>query len=387
MIGIDVGATKITQSNRVNAVLGDEVPRDLVVRVGEDRPVLTVVGDEVVARAAHDVYAAAVAGALQHEQAGRPDGPGATVAVPGWWGPSAVERVRDALAAEGLTVLTVTDAEAAVVAHQADGGSLPPTVAVVSLRATHAGVVIVRECTGSPAALPSPALMHDEGGDHLDTAVLRHLLGGLFDIGDAVDTSSARELRGAGPALAQCRRVREALSTSATESLRLELPGVTHSVRLVRSELEEVARPWADAVVEMVASAIGRSAEQVNAVLLTGGLAAMPLVSQRLSADLGLDVHMPESPELVVARGADRLGAAAVYPKRRRRFPWPRRSASVQTAAARGGASLPLPPQPTADGATTQTDEFFQSVFEVDHSRSAPAPAPATDPARAEALS
>src|SRR5690606_20083478 len=94
---------------------------------------------------------------------------------------------------------------------------------------------------------------------------------------------------------------------SARESILPEMPDVDRHVLLLRSELEELAAPRADAVIDIVRTGLEQCAARVDVVLLTGGLATMPLVSQRLSADLALDVHVPEDPRLVVTRGADRL--------------------------------------------------------------------------------
>lgn len=360
MVGIDVGATKITQSNRLSVLLCDDVPRDLLKRVADNRPLLSATPAGVSLQPAHHVYAKAVGEALRHQQLGGRESPPVAIAYPGWWGTGATERTESALAEQELNVLMVNDAEAAVSEFHRETGSVPKTVAVVSLRAVQAGVVIVRDCDTQPVAIPSPTLVHDEGGDCLDSAVLRHLLQGLTDIGDAIDFSCPKTISAASLALTQCQQLRESLSQSATESIRLHMPGVTHSVRLVRSELEEVVRPWADAVVHMVASAMRLYDAPVEAILLTGGLATMPLMSQRLSADLELEVIVPNTPLLLAARGADHL-LLSRPPRRRtwyifdfKSFQANRISRTSSRAARR---------KPARQLAAQEVDEFFTSAF------------------------
>lgn len=322
MVGIDVGTTKITQSNRHNVLLSADVPRDLLKRVADNRPRIELTDGEPSLVAAEDIYAGAVREALRHQQLGDIGETSVGLAFPGWWSPSAAQRVEAALEAQGLSVLMINDAEAAVSEFQHEAGRLPGTVAVVSLRATQSSVVIVQTCDSRPSAMPSPVLVHEEGGDDLDSAVLRHLLHSLMDIGNTVDLASQKTISAASLALTQCQQVREALSQSATESIQLHMPGVTHSVRLVRGELEEIALPWVDAVVGMVASAIDLCDEQVDGILLTGGLASMPLASQRLSADLSLEVFLPDAPSLLTARGADRILAGHTPPRQNRNLLW-----------------------------------------------------------------
>ncbi|MGO1544510.1 MAG: Hsp70 family protein [Gulosibacter sp.] len=291
--------------------LNQDVPRDLLRRIADDLPYVDVTGDTCELRAAHEIYASLVADALGVGASGARTSSHenfrTALAVPGWWTPRAVERVAQALAARNVNVLLVNDAEAAVVEYQHSTHPLPQNVAVVSLRANEVSAVIVSTCDSQPTALASPILVHDEGGDELDFAVLQHLINGLTELGHTVDAADPGVIASARTAVDGCRTLREKLSLSATESLLPELPDVTQRLRLVRSELEEIATPWADAVVGIVNSVVEQSPFEVDGVLLTGGLAHMPLVSQRISADLGVEVYVPEDPRMVVVRGAERI--------------------------------------------------------------------------------
>ncbi len=332
MVGITAGTSRITLSSGEHVPFepcdtqaGQSVPHgqhdDLLVRIGDDRPVVRVAeapdgGSTTETDPAADLYATRLAATLRADSLAGEQLSLATqlslasqvsLAVPGWWSPQVVSRFDQALRSRGVNVSLVNAAEAAVAGYQLGGASLPPNVVVVDARRGFTSVVVVRECETRPRALLSPTRVHREGGDALDAAVLRHLVSGLTSVGDDVDARSAETISAARDALAECRELRESLSQSSTASLQPELPGSTHRVLLVRSELDELATPWADTVVGMVRAAIEQSPVEVQAVLITGGLAAMPLLTQRLSADLALDVHVPENLDLVIAEGADTL--------------------------------------------------------------------------------
>ena len=357
MIGIEVGATEITQSTGGSIPLDrDAMPPDLLTRIAHDRPYVRLADAGATVCTSHDIYAALVADSIWPHELGDESDPVA-VAVPGWWSPSARARVDTALAERGVRFTLVNDAEAAVAEYLHTGHELPEDVVVVNLRAELASAVIVQssgDVSGAPTtsttvknptALVTPTLVHDEGGSDLDAAVLRHLLHGLHALGEGVDTADPAIIAAARTVLPHCAHTRETLSMSARESVRPDLPGVHQQVLLVRSELEELATPWVDAVIGIVHTAIEQHTEHIDAVLLTGGLAAMPLISQRLSADLALDVHVPAAPRLVVARGAARLAThrTAPVPHRRSFMQWlTRRAAHFPLAQTR-------PPRPALE--------------------------------------
>ncbi|WP_192497079.1 Hsp70 family protein [Gulosibacter chungangensis] len=299
--------SKVTFSNGEVASINQDFPRDLLIRVADDLPYVTVTEDRAELYPAHEMYASAVGEALAVESVDAPADFRAAVAVPGWWTPRTLARVQDALRARGLDVLMVNDAEAAVVEYQRSTEPLPSTVAVVGLRASQVSAVVVKNCNTRPTALTSPVLVHNEGGDDLDVAVLQHVLQGLASDGYTVDPTDPDVLAAARASLADCRALRESLSLSVTESMQPEFPETTPRLRMVRSELEELATPWADTVVRTVGAVLEQCAAPIEAVLLMGGLANMPLISQRLSADLGLEVYVPDDPTLIVVRGAERL--------------------------------------------------------------------------------
>lgn len=307
MVGIDVGVTKVTYSNGEVAELRRDVPGDLLIRVADDTPYVTVKNGECTARPAHDIYAEAVADALSGRPAEDESEFRAALAIPAWWTPRTISRVREALLRLDVNVELVKDAEAAIVDHEQSGHPLPEHVIVASLRSNQVSTVIVRNCRTIPVALSTPIHVHQEGGADLDLAVLQHIVDGINDLDGGLDTTAPEIIAAAKASLSDCKDLREALSTTATESFNPKFPEAIHRIRMVRSELEDVATPWADAVVRIVSSTLEQSSLPVSTVLLTGGLSQMPLISQRISADLGLDVLVSEDPTLSTVRGAETI--------------------------------------------------------------------------------
>lgn len=317
MVALEVGATHVIDEHGCVVPVNRSYDRDLLLRVAAGRAQVTVSTEEPEIVCPQERYSDLVADAIAERA--EPALPIA-LTVPAWWSARVREEVANRLRVLGVSAVMVDDAEAAVAEYAAVAGSVPATIAVVSLRATQVSVVIVTDCATRPRAQQSPMLIHDEGGDDLDAAVLRHLLASLASTDRTADVTDSAVV---AAALETCRDVRESLSLGATASVQLDMPGATGAVRLVRSELEEIARPWMDEVVRTVVSALELSAAPVDAVLLTGGVAVMPLVSQRISADIGIEVFLPTEPALVSVRGAARLLSAhdtAEAPRARRRL-------------------------------------------------------------------
>ncbi len=372
MIGIDVGATDVTHSDGSTFLHRvPDAPADLLARIAGDLPDVRIDENGCSLRPVQEIYAGIVARTIPPRHRGST----VAVAVPAWWSPRVMDQVRSALLAQSIEAQLVNEAEAAVAEHQATGHPMPETVAVVSIRATSSSVAIVEHCQERPAARVAPAFVHDEGGDRLDVAVLHHLVDGLSDLGDAIDAEDPTTIAAARDALRRCRELREALSVSTVESLHPELPGADHHLRLVRSELEELAAPWMSSVTRMVASAIDQYEQPVDAVLLVGGLAAMPMVSQHLSAELAVEVLVAQEPRLVVARGARRLlpeevptgqgrGAGSWFRgssrrSKKTRVDGRRRRETSQVEAPPGRVALALPPGSLDDTAPERLVEEF----------------------------
>lgn len=366
MVGIDIGTGTVSYSNGADS--GDEAhdaPGDLRRRVADSLSYVALDGASAALSSPQALYARIAVAAFRNADE---DSPGA-IAIPGWWGPRVREELSDTLRHDGAKILVLDDAEAAVAGYLSSGATLPAIVAVVSLRARDSSVKIVCQTPAGARALPSPAPVLHEGGDDLDAVTLRHVVQGLRDLGDDIDAHDPEIIAAAHDALPTCRALREELSIDATVTMR-PLPGIERSIRFVRSELEEIATPWVDRVVEITREAIDQVPASVGAILLVGGLAHMPLVSQRLSADLTLPVHIPEDPRIVVARGADILHVAASVPAEEESSGWRRwlRRTSRDKAplpSPREAASLPRK-NPVASEGEWSLDQVLPSEHRVE---------------------
>lgn len=306
MTGIDVGSTSITHSNGALTPLDlDVIPSDLLIRIARDEPYVRIGDRHVELQSASTLLAVAVAQAISDDVTHASER--IALATPGWWSPGVQGQVCEALSAEGLDVTLVNDAEAAIYEHLGQGHSLPETVAVLSVRAGYTSAVIVEQCTSTPRSKRTPTVVHAEGGDQLDILVLQHIAHGLSDKGVTVDPEDEATVRAAREALTQVRTQRELLSVNGTVQVSITLPGGSAPIRFVRAELEQLATPWCDAIIAQLHTLLTQYEKGVDAILLIGGLAHMPLISQRVSADLVLEVIVPDEPSLITARGAARI--------------------------------------------------------------------------------
>jgi hypothetical protein len=276
-VGVDVGGTFTTTAvvrggrAEVVSVVPTElpgVPRGFLRRIGDDTPVL--VGTRAVP--AETLVAQLVSQSVA--KVGTP----ASLAVthPVAWGPHRVAALRAALGE--VTMLS----SAAAIAYQ----SQAPT-AVHDLGGTTFTAAVVRglATVGQPVEL-------DLGGADLDELVFEHV---RTSLGDAMptDTATLTRLRRA------CTAAKETLSAD-TEA---EIPVANTRVRLTRAEFEEMARPLLAETAVALRMTIEESGVTPATVLLAGGAAWLPLLTQVVSEELG-------RPVTATPPGAAAMGAA-----------------------------------------------------------------------------
>jgi actin-like ATPase involved in cell morphogenesis len=223
-----------------------------------------------------------------------------------------------------------------VVVYDLGGG----TFDVALLRCTPGGFEHVGESAG----------IERLGGIDFDEAVFEHVVGHV-----PREVLAAARRDSAGPlAFAQLRRAcveaKEALSSEIAVDVPVMLPGHTATVRLTRSEFEQMISPMLGQTIELVRQVVRRSElapEDLSAVLLVGGSSRIPLVSDLVGREIGAPVRVDAHPKLVVARGAARWAgtrpAPAVGPTREsrsRRTPIVIAAAVIGLAAVGGGIAL-----------------------------------------------
>ncbi|MDV6259891.1 Hsp70 family protein [Rhodococcoides yunnanense] len=140
---------------------------------------------------------------------------------------------------------------------------------------------------------------------------------------------------------ARCRVAKEQLSTSGAVCL----PGDGGVILISREAFESLVTVPIEYSARLVRDVIGRSPKHVDALVLIGGGARIPLVESILSAWIGLPVITPADPESVAARGAALL-ATPVADAPRQPTPPPGVRQSSSEPASLSGAPDWLSPEP-----------------------------------------
>ncbi|KQU47108.1 hypothetical protein ASG84_08250 [Rhodococcus sp. Leaf278] len=143
---------------------------------------------------------------------------------------------------------------------------------------------------------------------------------------------------------ARCRVAKEQLSTSGAVCL----PGEGGVILISREAFESLVTVPIEYSARLVRDVIGRSPKHVDALVLIGGGARIPLVESILGAWIGLPIITPADPESVAARGAALL-ATPVADTSRPPTPPPALRQSSSEPASLSGAPDWLSPDPASD--------------------------------------
>ncbi|MGU3291678.1 Hsp70 family protein [Williamsia sp. M5A3_1d] len=275
-------------------------------RVGDP---VALVADDGRRFSGEDLYATALA-CLATES--RSDATSIVVTCPNGWQPHAIDAVRTAAAAHGLSDITfVPEAIASVAAAQATGRDLPSDVVVVfDLGGSALDISVVR--TGDESQiLGRPTRSEEISGDAFDQLLLAHVLQSV-DAVDSIEPFDPATIEALTVLRRRCTVAKETLSVDTDTTLTVDLPGLHTETRLVRSEIESLLHDQMFAAVSLLRDAVtasGHSLRDVGALLLTGGGAAMPLVTEMLSGVLRIPVVVDADPATTSAFGAAILAA------------------------------------------------------------------------------
>src|SRR5215475_2251127 len=275
-------------------------------RIGDGTP-LQVGG---VAVAAEELAARVVAHVLDIVST-RLGGGADRVAVthPAGWGPHRLTSLRAALAEHGLgSALLLSEPQAAAIAH-ASREPLEPgaAVAVYDLGGGGFTAAVVRKVAADQFVLVGQPEELDLSGLDLDEVVFDHVRSAVGPAWDALDPTDPGVLAAVTRLRRGCVAAKEALSADTDVLVPVRLPGVDTQVRLGRAEFEEMIRPAVAETVEALHRALasaGTSSDELAAVLLVGGSARIPLVTQEVSAQLGRPVSASTDPKGIIAMGA-----------------------------------------------------------------------------------
>ncbi|MGE3289029.1 MAG: Hsp70 family protein [Pseudonocardia sp.] len=241
----------------------------------------------------------------------REGGPAARIAVthPASWGTHKKDLLGAALAAQGLKVVFLAEPQAAAL-HYASAERVEPgsTIAVYDLGGGTFDAAVVHKDTSAGFALAGlPEGLERLGGVDFDQAVFDHVRAGMPGAFDALDDADPAVLAAVARVRRDCTEAKEALSADTEVSIPVLLPEARGSVRLHRSEFEQMIHPQVEDTVAALRRAIssaGFTPEQLSAVLLVGGSSRVPLVSQLVSEELGRPVAVDADPKNAIAKGA-----------------------------------------------------------------------------------
>jgi molecular chaperone DnaK (HSP70) len=306
-LGLSVGATNLagTRDGQTTVIRPAELTLQgqrltgFVDRVGDPVPLVAPDGSK---HRSEDLLADAL-GAIAHRVAAGAPVSEVAVTVPAHWRASVVDTLRRNLRGK---LPVISDATAALTALRANPG-LP----------TH-GVIVLCDFGGSGTSITlanaardfSPfgetVRFPDFSGDHIDQALLTHVVGGLVDASNA-DPSSTAMVGSLVRLRDECRRAKERLSAETATAVVAELPGHRADIRVTRTELEGLmAAPLSEflAVLDETLDRYGVPTASVSAVASVGGGARIPLITQRLSEHLRAPVVTTPHPQLTAAEGA-----------------------------------------------------------------------------------
>ncbi|HWM04038.1 MAG TPA: Hsp70 family protein [Actinophytocola sp.] len=288
------------------AVEPDRVARQFTSRVGDGTPLnlggISMTADVLTAR-----FVAHVLGSV----ATLVGGPAARVALthPVGWGQHRLASLRFALTAHGLGA-TVFLSAAQAAAH-AYAERVPVAtgelVAVHDLGGSGFDAAVVRRTADGQFAVAGRPEELAVGGLDFDELVFDHVRSVLAQSWDSLDPTDPAVLAGVARLRRDCAAAKEALSADTDVRIPVALPGIETEVRLARAEFEELIRPVVEETAATLQRAIGgagSSPDEVSAVLLTGGSARIPLVTQVISEHLGRAVTVAADPKGDTAIGA-----------------------------------------------------------------------------------
>ncbi|BFU44542.1 Hsp70 family protein [Krasilnikovia sp. MM14-A1004] len=273
------------------------------------------------------------------------------VTHPANWGPYKRELLAQAAQLADVGAVTLRPEPAAAAVRFAATARVAPgeIVAVYDLGGGTFDAAVLHKTGDGFALLGEPEGIEQLGGIDFDEAILEHVrdtLGGALDSLDLADdhvTEALVRLR------RDCVEAKENLSYDTEAVLGVALPQLHTRVRINRAEFEAMIGPaLGDTVAAMrrALRAAGVRPEQLRCIVLAGGSARIPLVTELLTEQFQRPLGLDEQPELGIALGAARLSRPGHEPARLN-------GASVQEPDA--GPARAAPATPPSSPATTAT--------------------------------
>jgi len=281
--------------------LGDEVPIMLGASPYSSERLMAVILRDVLQR-------------INKLEGGEPDN--VAISHPANWGPYKVELLRQAASLAGIAdAKLISEPEAAAV-HYAAVERIEPgqSVAVYDLGGGTFDAAVLRRTADGFEILGEPSGIERLGGIDFDAAVFEHVRRTLGTDLEDMDQRDPMVIAALATMRQSCTEAKEALSDDVEAVVNVMLPSIQTSVRITRSEFEDMVRPLLRETVEALRRALGSAAmrpDELTSVLLVGGSSRIPLVGEMVSREIGRPVAVDTHPKHVVALGAARTAGAS----------------------------------------------------------------------------
>jgi actin-like ATPase involved in cell morphogenesis len=313
-LGLSIGTTNLVAARvgdppvtrRSVLTISGQVLTGFVERVGDPVPMVTGDGSSYPADQLMVDALDALVGSM-----GGPPSPQLAVAVPAHWTGATLRalrvamRTKPSLAPNGVPARLVSDAVTALTALHANPG-LPANGVVALVDLGGGGTSITLADAASTFEPIETSRFMEFSGDLIDQALLAHVLVDIADAEDA-DTGGTAAVGSLTLLRAECRRVKEALSTQQAVDVSVDLPQHRSAVRVTRTELEALMEAPFGGVLAELDDLLRRNRipwSDVSTVVAVGGGASIPMVTQRLSAHTQAPVVTTPQPALDAAVGA-----------------------------------------------------------------------------------
>ncbi|MDA3624894.1 Hsp70 family protein [Saccharopolyspora sp. WRP15-2] len=282
------------------------VARGFTARLGDDLPLL-VGSDFVPAQRLVATMVEWVADVV----AGKQGHPAEHIAIAhsATWGPHRIRLVQQALAQLGLNEVTMVPEPLAVALDYVAKQRVPEhePIAVANIGGSGMDATVLRRRQRGFEVIGSSLTAEHPSGQDLDDEIFGAVRAEFGDQLDALDLDDLNHRAALAHLRAECVRAKEALSHQAGAQIRVELPGVRTEFAISRARYEKLVRPHLERVPELVLQAVQSatlSQEDLDAVVLAGGTARVPLLKQLVAERLAVPPQVDVSPELAAASGA-----------------------------------------------------------------------------------
>jgi actin-like ATPase involved in cell morphogenesis len=301
---------------RRGAVQPDRLEREFKRRLG-DRIPYVLGGQEFTAEQLTARLLRTVVDEVERRYGGPPERLALT--HPANWGAYRRSVLLEAVRLAGVgAVTTLTEpAAAAVYFASTDRVEVGDAIAVYDLGGGTFDAAVLRKSPTEFELLGTPNGVEQLGGVDFDDKIFRYVLGSLGEVATALDPDDPAVVAALVRLRRECTDAKEALSKDSETAVPVALPGVPPtSVHLTRVEFEDMIRPDVDQTVRCMARALETASlapDDVLTVVLVGGSAQIPLITEALGHEFGRPVSPQPQPKLAVALGAALL-AGGVLP-------------------------------------------------------------------------